>query len=60
MSHVSAGGKLSKDVFLKFAKECGAQLSQVQVDVLFFIFDVDGDGALSPEEILDVVSRWEN
>ena len=56
-NHVSAGGVLSKELFLKMAKECGATLSETQVDVLFFIFDVDGDGKLSPEEILDVVCR---
>lgn len=57
--HVRDGGKLSKEVFLRLAEECGARLSEVQVDVLFFIFDVDGDGELSPEEILDVVCRWD-
>lgn len=55
--HVHDGGKLSKEVFLRLAKECGASLSEAQVDVVFFIFDVDGDGELSPEEILDVLCR---
>jgi len=50
---------VNKQVFLKLAKECGAQLSDVQVDVLYFIFDIDGNGELSPEEFFDVVSRWE-
>lgn len=56
-SHVGAGGKLTKEVFIKLARECGAQLSESQVDVLFFVFDVDGDGELSLTEFLDVVCR---
>ena len=54
---VGKGGHLTRDVFLKLAKECGAQLSETMIDVVFFVFDVDGDGELSPLEFLDVVSR---
>lgn len=34
-------------------------LSPAQIDVVFFIFDVDGDGQLSPDELLDVTCRLE-
>jgi Ca2+-binding EF-hand superfamily protein len=46
-------------VFLQLAKECGARLSETMIDVVFFVFDVDGDGELSPAEFLDVVSRFQ-
>lgn len=59
-AHLTNGGRLNKKAFLKLAKECGEHLSEVQVDVIFFIFDIDGDGELSPEELLDVVCRsWD-
>ena len=51
------GVRLDRARFLKLVKECGAKLSETQVDVIFFIFDVDGDGELSPIEFLDVVCR---
>ena len=57
--YVNDRGKLNKEVFLKLAMDCGAQLSEAQVDVLYFIFDIDGDGELSPKEFLDVVCRWD-
>ena len=56
---VGKGGRLTRDVFLKLAKECGARLSETMIDVVFFVFDVDGDGDLSPVEFLDVVSRFQ-
>ena len=56
---VGKGGRLTRDVFLKLAKECGARLSETMIDVVFFVFDVDGDGELSPVEFLDVVSRFQ-
>ena len=58
-NHVQSGGKLTKEYFRSTAIECGAMLSSAQVDVIFFIFDVDGDGELSPDELLDVVCRRE-
>ena len=56
---MQSGGKLTKEYFRSTAIECGAMLSSAQVDVIFFIFDVDGDGELSPDELLDVVCRRE-
>ena len=58
-NHMQSGGKLTKEYFRSTAMECGAMLSSAQVDVIFFIFDVDGDGELSPDELLDVVCRRE-
>lgn len=55
---VGEGGHLTRDTFLRLAKECGARLSETQIDVIYFVFDVDGDGELSPSEFLDVVSRF--
>jgi Ca2+-binding EF-hand superfamily protein len=52
------GGRLDKARFLQIAKECGAALSETQVEVIFFIFDVDNDGELSPNEFLDVACRY--
>ena len=57
--HVQGGGKLTKEYFERIAMECGAMLSPAQIDVVFFIFDVDGDGQLSPDELLDVTCRLE-
>ena len=56
-NHTKDGGKLDKPHFLKLAKDCGDNLTDVQVQIIFFIFDVDGDGELSPAEFLDVVCR---
>ena len=44
--------------FLKLALDCGVILSDIQVRIIFFIFDVDGDGELSSTEFFDVVCRW--
>ena len=57
-AHVINGAQLDKLSFMRFAKECGEHLSEKQIDVLFFIFDIDGDGLLSPEELLHVICRW--
>mmetsp|Transcript_2199 Transcript_2199/g.3432 ORF Transcript_2199/g.3432 Transcript_2199/m.3432 type:complete len:309 (+) Transcript_2199:191-1117(+) len=58
-NHVRCGGTISRAVFLKLAAECGAALGEAQVDVLFSIFDVDNDGELSLQELLEVVCRWD-
>ena len=58
-AHVRAGSQLDKVNFMRFAKDCGEHLSEAQIDVIFFIFDTDGDGLLSPEELLHVTCRWD-
>ena len=57
--HVKLGKKLTKLAFLDIAKELRAPLSEAQVDIIYFIFDVDGDGELSPNELLNVICRWD-
>ena len=56
--HAGDGGRLDMAHFLKLALDCGVILSDIQVRIIFFIFDVDGDGELSSTEFFDVVCRW--
>lgn len=55
--HVQLGNKLTKTAFQDIAKELGASLSQTQIDIIFFIFDVNCDGELSPKELSGVICR---
>ncbi|KAG0627671.1 hypothetical protein M758_2G219500 [Ceratodon purpureus] len=53
-------GKLTKQDFQRAAdKICNAPISNGVVDIIFHIFDNDGDGVLSMEEFLGVLQRRE-
>lgn len=54
-----AGTSVTEDEFGRAAKIClGKDLDRSVVNVVFNIFDVDGDGKLSYKEFLSVMKSW--
>jgi len=58
LAYDRAHGELSKPGFASAVRRVtGLVLAPSLVDVIFQVFDTDGDGMLSPHEFLDIMSR---
>jgi Ca2+-binding EF-hand superfamily protein len=49
---------VKKDDFRRAAKKIGgANLTDVQIDILYHVFDLDGDGTLDADEFVNIISH---
>eukprot|EP00238_Polyblepharides_amylifera_P005937 CAMPEP_0196592294 /NCGR_PEP_ID=MMETSP1081-20130531/72329_1 /TAXON_ID=36882 /ORGANISM="Pyramimonas amylifera, Strain CCMP720" /LENGTH=405 /DNA_ID=CAMNT_0041915927 /DNA_START=286 /DNA_END=1503 /DNA_ORIENTATION=+ len=54
----NVNGKITKHHFIRAAKKiCQVDLTAVQVDIMYHVFDLDGDGSLDPDEFFNMMSK---
>ena len=59
MMFTIAGCSVNEEEFGRAAKIClGKSLDKYVVNVVFNIFDVDGDGKLSDKEFVSIMKSW--